>query len=67
MSADPGRGCHDIGGLHPAKFHQGILDLTREAGVAVFGRTPVTGVQRDGDEQAWLFREHANAGSRLDG
>jgi glycine/D-amino acid oxidase-like deaminating enzyme len=41
---------HDIGGLHPAKFHQGILDRAREAGVAVFGRTPVSGITRNGEE-----------------
>lgn len=42
----------DIGGLHPAKFHQGLLDRAREAGVAVFGHSPVTGLRCDGDEHS---------------
>lgn len=41
---------HDIGGLHPGRFHQGILDRAREAGVAVHGHTPMTNIQRDGEE-----------------
>lgn len=40
----------DIGGLHPGKLHQGILDRAREAGVAVHGGTPFTGMRRDGEE-----------------
>jgi len=35
------------GGLHPALFHTGLLARVREAGVAVIGNTPVTGVRRD--------------------
>ena len=43
---------HDIGGLHPGRFHLGLLERAREAGVAVHGRTPFTGVTRDGEEHA---------------
>ncbi|MGR3824062.1 MAG: NAD(P)/FAD-dependent oxidoreductase [Salipiger marinus] len=38
----------DIGGLHPAKFHAGLLRVTRAAGVAVHSHTPVTAITRDG-------------------
>ena len=41
----------DIGGIHPAKFHQGILDRACEAGVTVLGHTPVSGIQGDGNSQ----------------
>lgn len=36
------------GGLHPARFHRGLLEVTRRAGVRVIGYTPVTHVRRDG-------------------
>jgi glycine/D-amino acid oxidase-like deaminating enzyme len=39
----------DIGGLHPAKFHAGLLRLALAAGAAVHGETPVTGIRREGD------------------
>ncbi len=37
----------DIGGLHPGKFHQGMLDRALEAGVAVHARTAVETVEDD--------------------
>jgi glycine/D-amino acid oxidase-like deaminating enzyme len=39
----------DIGGLHPAKLHAGLLRLTLEAGAKVHGETAVLGVRSDGD------------------
>ncbi len=39
----------DIGGLHPAKFHAGMLARTLAAGAIIHGETGVTGVRRDGD------------------
>lgn len=39
----------DIGGLHPGKFHLGLLARAQEAGVAVHGRTAVQNIQSDGD------------------
>lgn len=38
----------DIGGLHPAKFHAGMLRLAREAGAIVHGETAVLGVRSAG-------------------
>jgi glycine/D-amino acid oxidase-like deaminating enzyme len=38
----------DIGGLHPAKLHAGLLRLVLEAGVTVHGETGVTGVRPEG-------------------
>jgi glycine/D-amino acid oxidase-like deaminating enzyme len=38
----------DIGGLHPAKLHAGMLRLAREAGAIVHGETAVLGVQSEG-------------------
>lgn len=32
---------NDIGGLHPAKFHRGMLELARKAGAVVHGETAV--------------------------
>ncbi len=43
---------HDIGGLHPGRFHQGILDRAQEAGVAVHSGTAMSNIQRGGDEHA---------------
>ena len=37
---------HD-GGLHPALYHQGLLDRVLAAGAAVAAHTPVTGVVRE--------------------
>jgi glycine/D-amino acid oxidase-like deaminating enzyme len=39
----------DIGGLHPAKLHRGLLRVAQEAGAVVHGETPVLGVRSDGD------------------
>lgn len=38
----------DIGGLHPAKFHAGLLKVALAAGVSVHGNTRVTAIKRDG-------------------
>jgi glycine/D-amino acid oxidase-like deaminating enzyme len=38
------------GGLHPAKFHRGLLAVARAAGVRVVGHTPVDAVRRNGEE-----------------
>jgi len=37
------------GGVHPALFHQGLLQTTRIAGALVAGYTPVTAVRRETD------------------
>ena len=39
----------DLAGLHPAKFHAGLLERAIEAGVTVHGETAVGGIRRDGD------------------
>ena len=39
----------DIGGLHPAKFHAGLLRLALAAGAAVHGETAVQGIRSEGD------------------
>ena len=39
----------DIGGLHPAKLHRGMLNLAIAAGATVHARTAVLGVRSDGD------------------
>src|SRR3954453_22527012 len=39
----------DIGGLHPAKLHQGMLDLAIAAGATVHARTAVLGIRSDDD------------------
>lgn len=39
----------DLAGLHPGKFHNGLLDTAIKAGVTVHGETAVTGI-RDGFE-----------------
>ena len=38
----------DLAGLHPAKFHAGLLARAMDAGVSVHGQTAVAGVQADG-------------------
>jgi glycine/D-amino acid oxidase-like deaminating enzyme len=38
----------DIGGLHPAKLHRGMLDVTIAAGATVHARTAVLGIRSDG-------------------
>jgi glycine/D-amino acid oxidase-like deaminating enzyme len=40
----------DLGAIHPALYHQGLLKAAREAGVRVVTQTPVTGLARDGKE-----------------
>lgn len=39
----------DIGGLHPAKFHAGMLRVALEAGVTVHALTAVTAIARNGN------------------
>ena len=39
----------DIGGLHPAKLHAGMLRLATAAGVPIHGQTAVLGIRRDGE------------------
>lgn len=39
----------DIAGVHPAMLYRGLLGTVRDAGAAVHGQTPVTGLRRDGD------------------
>jgi glycine/D-amino acid oxidase-like deaminating enzyme len=36
------------GGLHPAKYHDGLTRVVREAGGVIAGHTPVTAVEADG-------------------
>jgi len=38
---------HAHGGVHPALFHQGLLQRARTAGAFVAGHTPVTAVRRE--------------------
>ena len=38
----------DIGGLHPALFHKGMMDRVQAAGVKVHGRRPVRDIRREG-------------------
>ena len=39
----------DIAGLHPAKFHAGLMERAIKAGVTVHGETSVTGIRSDGE------------------
>jgi glycine/D-amino acid oxidase-like deaminating enzyme len=39
----------DIGGLHPAKLHRGMLGVALAAGATVHGKTAVLGVRSEGD------------------
>jgi glycine/D-amino acid oxidase-like deaminating enzyme len=39
----------DVGGLHPAKLHAGMLRVAQAAGVVVHGETAVLGIARQGD------------------
>jgi glycine/D-amino acid oxidase-like deaminating enzyme len=39
----------DIGGLHPAKLHRGMLRLALAAGATVHGETAVRGIRNEGD------------------
>jgi glycine/D-amino acid oxidase-like deaminating enzyme len=38
----------DVGGLHPAKFHAGLLRITLAAGAEVHASLPVTGISSEG-------------------
>ncbi|HRD74625.1 MAG TPA: FAD-binding oxidoreductase [Hyphomicrobiaceae bacterium] len=40
---------NDIGGLHPAKFHAGMLRVAIAAGAVIHGETAVLGMRREGD------------------
>lgn len=40
----------DLGSIHPALYHQGLLRAAQAAGVRVFTQTHVTGLSRDGKE-----------------
>jgi glycine/D-amino acid oxidase-like deaminating enzyme len=53
-----GRLIHSDANLHPALFHQGLLDRVVQAGVAVVPRTPVVAVVAEGRR----FRVAAGAG-----
>lgn len=46
----------DIGGLHPAKFHAGMLRVALAAGVVVHGETAVTHVAQNG--ASWVVSTH---------
>ena len=35
------------GGLHPGKYHDGLVRVARDAGAQVVGNTPVTGINRN--------------------
>lgn len=43
-----GRVTHHRAGLHPARYHAGLIDRVRRAGATVAGNSPVTMVQRNG-------------------
>jgi glycine/D-amino acid oxidase-like deaminating enzyme len=45
--------------VHPARYHQGLLERAQTAGARVAARTPVTGVEREGGQ----FRVHTARGS----
>lgn len=40
----------DIGGLHPGKFHAGMLRVAQTAGVRIVDATPVVAVEKEGRE-----------------
>ena len=53
----------DIGGLHPAKLHRGMLDAARKAGALVHGETEVKGfVANDGGFEVDTARGKVQAG-----
>ncbi|MDP6388678.1 MAG: FAD-binding oxidoreductase [Alphaproteobacteria bacterium] len=39
----------DMAGVHPGLLHKGIFEKAVQAGAAVHGRTPVTGIRRESD------------------
>jgi glycine/D-amino acid oxidase-like deaminating enzyme len=43
-----GRVTHHRAGLHPARYHAGLIKRVREAGATVVGDSPVTAIQRNG-------------------
>jgi glycine/D-amino acid oxidase-like deaminating enzyme len=45
-----GRVTHHRAGLHPARYHAGLIERVRQAGVTVAGNSPVTAVQRNGGD-----------------
>ena len=45
-----GRVTHRRGGLHPARYHAGLLARVRAAGATVIADAPVGGIDRDGTE-----------------
>jgi glycine/D-amino acid oxidase-like deaminating enzyme len=52
----------DIGGLHPAKLHAGMLRLALAAGATIHSETAVNGMRRDGDAHEVLTaRGHVRA------
>ncbi len=38
----------DIGGLHPGRFHRGLLERAQASGAIVHAKTPASGLRRDG-------------------
>ncbi len=45
-----GRVTHRRAGLHPARYHAGLIGRVREAGATVVGNCPVTAIRRDGGD-----------------
>lgn len=43
-----GRVSHHRAGLHPARYHAGLVERARQAGVTVAGNSPVTRIQHSG-------------------
>ena len=43
-----GRVSHHRAGLHPARYHAGLIERARQSGVTVAGNSPVTRIQRNG-------------------
>jgi glycine/D-amino acid oxidase-like deaminating enzyme len=50
-------------GLHPARYHAGLIERVRQAGVTVVGSSPVTMVQRD-DSGFTVITPHALLNAR---
>lgn len=42
-----GRVTHHRAGLHPARYHAGLIERVRQAGVTVVGNSPVTAIERN--------------------
>lgn len=45
-----GRVTHRRAGLHPARYHAGLIGRVRESGATVAGNCPVTAIQRNGGD-----------------